>query len=81
MVSLFLILAFQKPFAHADPESVLIKNIDIIDGTGKTVIPGLIDTHTHLHSVPGNVIKDGIPKPPFEWLNRTKSTKKIGFEL
>lgn len=30
----------------------------IIDGRGKTLIPGLIDTHTHLHSVPGSVFRN-----------------------
>jgi len=29
----------------------------IIDGHGKFAIPGLIDTHTHLHSVPGSVFR------------------------
>ncbi|MGE0763754.1 MAG: amidohydrolase family protein [Bdellovibrionales bacterium] len=34
----------------------------IIAGQGKTVVPGLIDTHTHLHSVPGSVFRNETPQ-------------------
>ena len=30
----------------------------IFDGTGKTLVPGLIDCHTHLLSVPGSLMRD-----------------------
>ncbi|SDR81456.1 Imidazolonepropionase [Christiangramia echinicola] len=42
---------FKKVFNS--PEFKIPKNVKIIDGKGKTMIPGLIGVHNHLH-IPGN---------------------------
>lgn len=45
------VLIRDKKIMRIADEKILVKNLEVIDGTGKTLMPGLIDTHMHIQGI------------------------------
>ncbi|NQZ09381.1 MAG: amidohydrolase family protein [Algicola sp.] len=52
----------------AQGTSMLAKNAVQIDGTGKYLTPGLMDSHVHVSNMPGTIFEEGKPSAPMQQL-------------
>ena len=55
------ILISEQKISAIDPLTVS-ENIQIIDGSNMSVLPGLIDSHVHISMTPGNVYRNDTPE-------------------